>query len=163
MRKVYVKRVFSVLMILVLLVGVVTFPSDAQEAAYTQLQQRENVTLKRLAGIPAEEAKIALSNAGFDTSDITDDMLSLFLKELQNGYSSDFSFDDRESYEPKEARHYTALLLYGRQIQRFFYRTRSASCGDVSMGRWGCYTVFCPRAMPDAGYGMFGGSAILWP
>lgn len=120
MRKVYVKRLFSVLMILVLLVGVVTFPSAAQEAAYTQLQQRENVTLKRLAGIPAEEAKIALSNAGFDTSDITDDMLSLFLKELQNGYSSDFSFDDRESYEPKEARHYTALLLYGRQIQRFF-------------------------------------------
>lgn len=119
MRKVYVKRLFSVLMILVLLVGVVTFPSAAQEAAYTQLQQRENVTLKRLAGIPAEEAKIALSNAGFDTSDITDDMLSLFLKELQNGYSSDFSFDDRESYEPKEARHYTALLLYGRQIQRF--------------------------------------------
>lgn len=33
MRKVYVKRLFSVLMILVLLVGVVTFPSDAQEAA----------------------------------------------------------------------------------------------------------------------------------
>lgn len=33
MRKVYVKRLFSVLMILVLLVGVVTFPSAAQEAA----------------------------------------------------------------------------------------------------------------------------------
>ena len=49
MRKVYVKRLFSILMILVLLVGVVTFPSAAQEAAYTQLQQRENVTLKRLA------------------------------------------------------------------------------------------------------------------
>ena len=156
------RRIFAVFMVLFLTVGILTFPSDAQEAAYTQLQQRENVTLKRLAEIPAEEAKIALSNAGFDTSDITDDMLSLFLKELQNGYSSDFSFDDRESYEPKEARHYTALLLYGRQIQRFFI-TRSASCGDVSMGRWGCYTVFCPRAMPDAGYGMFGGSAILWP
>ena len=114
------RRIFAVFMVLFLTVGILTFPSDAQEAAYTQLQQRENVTLKRLAGIPAEEAKIALSNAGFDTSDITDDMLSLFLKELQNGYSSDFSFDDRESYEPKEARHYTALLLYGRQIQRFF-------------------------------------------
>ena len=65
MRKVYVKRLFSVLMILVLLVGVVTFPSDAQEAAYTQLQQRENVTLKRLAELPGSEAVELLEEAGF--------------------------------------------------------------------------------------------------
>lgn len=77
------RRVFAVFMVLFLTVGILTFPSDAQEAAYTQLQQRENVTLKRLAGIPAEEAKIALSNAGFDTSDITDDMLSLFYKSFK--------------------------------------------------------------------------------
>lgn len=59
------RRIFAVFMALFLTVGILTFPSDAQEAAYTQLQQRENVTLKRLAGIPAEEALEALVNAGF--------------------------------------------------------------------------------------------------
>ena len=85
------RRIFAVFMVLFLTAGHPhPSPPTPQEAAYTQLQQREDVTLKHLAGIPAEEAKIALSNAGFDTSDITDDMLSLFLKELQNGYSQIF-------------------------------------------------------------------------
>ena len=65
MRKVYVKRLFSVLMILVLLVGVVTFPSAAQEAAYTELQQREDVTLKHLAELPGSEAVELLEEAVF--------------------------------------------------------------------------------------------------
>ena len=107
MRKVYVKRLFSVLMILVLLVGVVTFPSAAQEAAYTQLQQRENVTLKRLAEIPAEEALEALVNAGFyynesffsDPDYFPDEtafynLVSSIIGDLERGFTLEFSFEE---------------------------------------------------------------------
>ena len=59
------RRIFAVFMVLFLTVGILTFPSDAQEAAYTQLQQRENVTLKRLAEIPGSEAVELLEEAGF--------------------------------------------------------------------------------------------------
>ena len=34
------RRIFAVFMVLFLTVGILTFPSDAQEAAYTQLVQR---------------------------------------------------------------------------------------------------------------------------
>ena len=39
------RRIFAVFMVLFLTVGILTFPSDAQEAAYTQLVQRREASL----------------------------------------------------------------------------------------------------------------------
>lgn len=101
------RRVFAVFMVLFLTVGILTFPSAAQEAAYTQLQQRENVTLKRLAGIPAEEALEALVNAGFyynesffsDPDYFPDEtafynLASSIIGDLERGFTLEFSFEE---------------------------------------------------------------------
>ena len=122
MRKVYVKRLFSVLMILVLLVGVVTFPSAAQEAAYTQLQQRENVTLKRLAGIPGSEAVELLEEAGFSFNRLfftNDEFLAetveKILDTLSQGYVPMCTYD----YSIKNAENVN-INVCARNLQVFF-------------------------------------------
>lgn len=59
------RRVFAVFMVLFLTVGILTFPSDAQEAAYTQLVQRREASLKHVLRLPIDQAIDALVRAGF--------------------------------------------------------------------------------------------------
>ena len=128
MRKVYVKRVFSVLMILVLLVGVVTFPSAAQEAAYTQLQQRENVTLKRLAELPGSEAVELLEEAGFSFNRLfftNDEFLAetveKILDTLSQGYVPMCTYD----YSIKNAENVN-INVCARNLQVFLLRRETS-------------------------------------
>lgn len=141
MRKVYVKRLFSVLMILVLLVGVVTFPSDAQEAAYTQLQQRENVTLKRLAELPGSEAVELLEEAGFSFNRLfftNDEFLAetveTILDTLSQGYVPMCTYD----YSIKNAENVN-INVCARNLQVFYFavtlKWRSIICGRKATAR----------------------------
>ena len=133
-RKVYVKRLFSVLMILVLLVGVVTFPSAAQEAAYTQLQQRENVTLKRLAELPGSEAVELLEEAGFSFNRLfftNDEFLAetveKILDTLSQGYVPMCTYD----YSIKNAENVN-INVCARNVQVFLLRR------DPEMAQYYC-------------------------
>ena len=124
MRKVYVKRLFSVLMILVLLAGVVTFPSAAQEAAYTELQQREDVTLKRLAELPGSEAVELLEEAGFSFNRLfftNDEFLAetveKILDTLSQGYVPMCTYD----YSIKNAENVN-INVCARNLQVFLLR-----------------------------------------
>lgn len=135
------RRVFAVFMVLFLTVGILTFPSDAQEAAYTQLQQRENVTLKRLAELPGSEAVELLEEAGFSFNRLfftNDEFLAetveTILDTLSQGYVPMCTYD----YSIKNAENVN-INVCARNLQVFYFavtlKWRSIICGRKATAR----------------------------
>ena len=120
------RRVFAVFMVLFLTVGILTFPSDAQEAAYTQLQQRENVTLKRLAELSGSEAVELLESVGIPYSGVypagnptfVEDTAEWALDIMQGGFVTDFYTED-DSGVGYGSTIRANQAMYARDIQNF--------------------------------------------
>ena len=120
------RRIFAVFMVLFLTVGILTFPSDAQEAAYTQLVQRENVTLKRLAELSGSEAVELLESVGIPYSGVypagnptfVEDTAEWALDTMQGGFVTDFYTED-DSGVGYGSTIRANQAMYARDIQNF--------------------------------------------
>ena len=120
------RRVFAVFMVLFLTVGILTFPSDAQEAAYTQLVQRREASLKHVLRLPIDQAIDALVRAGFhyneyffSDQEFREAYFQAMLNDLSKGYISHFSFNQNI----EDTLIYTNTTLCALHLQLFFLHT----------------------------------------
>lgn len=120
------RRIFAVFMVLFLTVGILTFPSDAQEAAYTQLVQRREASLKHVLRLPIDQAIDALVRAGFhynesffSDQEFREAYFQAMLNDLSKGYISHFSFNQNI----EDTLIYINTTLCALHLQLFFLHT----------------------------------------